>query len=62
MSALFSKPKISAPPPTPTASTAEVAQSRVDQRRRAANRRGREDTLLGGSTGGSVSTNRLLGQ
>lgn len=61
MSGLFSQPKVSAPsaPPGPTA--AEIAQAKVDQRRQAANRMGRQSTILGGSAGGNVSDKKLLG-
>jgi len=61
MSGLFSSPKVAAPPPTPGPNAAEIAQARADQRRKAANRFGREDALLGGSTGGSTSNKKLLG-
>jgi len=62
MSGLFSAPKVAAPPPPPGPSAAEIASARVQQRRQAANRIGREKSLLGGSTGGDISGKKLLGQ
>lgn len=62
MSGLFSSPKVAAPPPPPGPSAAEIASARTQQRRQAANRMGREASLLGGSTGGQVTGKKLLGQ
>jgi len=62
MSGLFSSPKVAAPPKTPGPDAAEIASARANQRRQAANRQGREDSLLGGSATGQISGKKLLGQ
>ena len=62
MSGIFSSPKPVAPAPAPGPSSAEIAQSKVDARRRAANNRGRQSALLGGSVGSQSQQKRLLGQ
>ena len=46
MGALFSKPKIPAPQPTPPAPTVDDAQMRVDDSRRKRSRRGRAATRV----------------
>lgn len=63
MSSIFSPPKPKAPPKPPEKSDVEVAQAAAEERRRAASRRGRGSTVLGGSVGTeNTQAKRLLGQ
>jgi hypothetical protein len=65
MGSLFSKPKVTPPPPMPDMNDADIQAAEQRTRRAAMARSGRDSTILTNGTGSGGSTaygNTLLGQ
>lgn len=60
MGALFSKPKIPAPQPTPPAPTVDDARTRIEESRRRRSRTGRKATQVVGQESAVATAARAL--